>query len=221
MRILIIEDEKRLANALKELLTDEKYLVDAVLDGKEGYEYALTGIYDLVVLDLMLPSMDGFDIARNLRENKVETPILILTARDMIEDKVRGLDCGADDYMTKPFATEEFLARVRAITRRKGEVILDYLNFKDMSLDIERRHIVCGDKSVHLNYKEFEILKLLMTNENMVFSKNDIIVKIWGYESDATDNNVEAYISFIRKKINYIGSTVEIETIRKVGYRIC
>lgn len=221
MRILIIEDEKRLANALKELLTDEKYLVDAVLDGKEGYEYALTGIYDLVVLDLMLPSMDGFDIARNLRENKVDTPILILTARDMIEDKVRGLDCGADDYMTKPFATEEFLARVRAITRRKGEVILDYLNFKDMSLDIERRQIVCGDKSVHLNYKEFEILKLLMTNENMVFSKNDIIVKIWGYESDATDNNVEAYISFIRKKINYIGSTVEIETIRKVGYRIC
>jgi DNA-binding response OmpR family regulator len=221
MRILIIEDEKRLANALKELLTDEKYLVDAVLDGKEGYEYALTGIYDLVVLDLMLPSMDGFEIARNLREKKVDTPILILTARDLVEDKVRGLDCGADDYMTKPFATEEFLARVRAITRRKGEVILDYLTFKDLSLDLERRQIICGEKSVHLNYKEFEILKLLMTNESMVFSKNDIIVKIWGYESDATDNNVEAYISFIRKKINYIGSTVEIETIRKVGYRIC
>lgn len=221
MRILLIEDEVALSEALKEILNSQSYMVDVVHNGREGYGYAKDGIYDAIVLDIMLPEMDGFEIARKLREDNVKTPILMLTAKDSIDDRVKGLDCGADDYMVKPFAFEEFLARVRAVTRRKGEVIMNGIQYKDIFLDLERRTINKGEKSIRLNFKEYEIFKLFLLNDNQIFSKEDIIVKIWGYESDASDNNVEAYISFIRRKLKHLNSEVNIEAIRKVGYRLC
>ena len=221
MRILLIEDEVALSEALKEILNSQSYMVDVVHNGREGYGYAKDGIYDAIILDIMLPEMDGFSIARKLREDGVRTPILMLTAKESVEDRVRGLDCGADDYMVKPFASEELLARVRAITRRKGEVVMDCVSYKDIVLDLVNRTISKDGKSIRLNFKEFEIFKLFILNETLIFSKEDIIVKIWGYESDASDNNVEAYISFIRRKLKHLGSEVNIEAIRKVGYRLC
>lgn len=221
MRILVVEDEKRLAKALAAILEEQKYMVDVVYDGQDGFDYGAEGIYDAIVLDVMLPYMDGFTVAKKLREAKVETPIVMLTAKDGISDKVSGLDYGADDYMTKPFVPEELLARIRAVTRRKGEVILNQITLGDLTLDMEAGMLMKGEKSVRLNFKEFEIMKLFMTNESSTFSKDDIIVKVWGYESDATDNNVEAYISFLRKKLSHIGSEMKIEAIRKVGYRLC
>lgn len=221
MRILVVEDEKRLAKALGEILAGEKYMVDVVYDGQDGFDYAMEGIYDAIVLDVMLPHMDGFTVAKNLREQKIETPIIMLTAKDAISDKISGLDYGADDYMTKPFAPEELLARIRAITRRKGEVIMNKLTLNDLSLDLESSTLSKNEKSVRLNFKEFEIMKLFMSNPNSTYSKEDLIRKVWGYESDATDNNVEAYISFLRKKLMHIGSEMKIEAIRKVGYRLC
>lgn len=221
MRILVVEDEKRLAKALGEILAGEKYMVDVVYDGQDGFDYAMEDIYDAIVLDVMLPHMDGFTVAKNLREQKIETPIIMLTAKDAISDKISGLDYGADDYMTKPFAPEELLARIRAITRRKGEVIMNKLTLNDLSLDLESSTLSKNEKSVRLNFKEFEIMKLFMSNPNSTYSKEDLITKVWGYESDATDNNVEAYISFLRKKLMHIGSEMKIEAIRKVGYRLC
>ncbi len=221
MRILVVEDEKRLAKALEAILQKEKYMVDTVYDGQDGYDYAVAGIYDAIVLDVMLPYMDGFTVAKKLREQKIDTPILMLTAKDSVEDKISGLDFGADDYMTKPFAPSELLARIRSITRRKGEVILDKAEFSDLSLDLSSGELSCNGKSVHLNFKEFEIMKLFMTNPQATYSKDDLITKVWGYDSDATDNNVEAYVSFLRKKLAHIGSKTKIDSIRKVGYKIC
>lgn len=221
MRILVVEDEKRLAKALGEILTREKYMVDVVYDGQDGFDYAMEDIYDAIVLDVMLPYMDGFTVAKKLREEKIETPISMLTAKDSVSDKISGLDFGADDYMTKPFVPEELLARIRAVTRRKGEVVMDKLKLGDLSLDLESGTLYRNEKSVRLNFKEFEIMKLFMTNEGSTYSKEDLITKVWGYDSDATDNNVEAYISFLRKKLAHIGSSMKIEAIRKVGYRLC
>ena len=224
MQALIVEDEKRLAQALKEILTDVKYMVDVVYDGEDGYQYAREGIYDVIILDVMLPKMDGFQVAKQLRSEKITTPIIMLTAKDGIDDKIQGLDCGADDYMTKPFVAEELLARIRAVTRRKGEVVLDTVKYKDIELDLETGVLklvgASEEDQVHLSYKEFEIMKLFMTTPENTYSKEDIIVKVWGYDSDATDNNVEAYVSFLRKKLAHIGSQVKIEAIRKIGYKI-
>lgn len=221
MRILVVEDERRLAQALRAILEGEKYMVDTVYDGGDGYDYGQSGIYDAIILDVMLPVMDGFEVAKKLRENKIDTPILMLTARDSIDDKISGLDIGADDYMTKPFEPKELLARIRSVTRRKGEVVIEDLVFGDIRLELSAGELYCGSKMVRLNFKEFEIMKLLMSNPGGTFSKDDLIVKVWGYDSDATDNNVEAYISFLRKKLRHIGATVNIEAIRKVGYRLC
>ncbi len=221
MRILVVEDEKRLAKAVAEILRGEKYMVDVVSDGREALDYGEESIYDAIVLDVMLPYVDGYTVAKKLRERKVETPILILTAKDEITDKVSGLDVGADDYMTKPFVAEELLARIRAITRRKGEVILEQLEYKGLSLDMDSGTISKDRKSVRLNFKEFELMKLFMSNPKTIYSKETLITKIWGYDSDATDNNVEAYISFLRKKLTHIGADIKIEAIRKVGYKLC
>lgn len=221
MRILVVEDEKRLAKALGEILLGEKYMVDVVYDGQDGFDYAMEDIYDAIVLDVMLPYMDGFTVAKKLREEKIGTPIIMLTAKDTVSDKISGLDYGADDYMTKPFAPEELLARIRAVTRRKGKVIIDKLTLGDLSLDIESSTLFRNEKSVRLNFKECEIIKLFMSNPGATYSKEDLITKVWGYDSDATDNNVEAYISFLRKKLTHIGSEMKIEAIRKVGYRLC
>lgn len=220
MRVLIVEDEVRLAEALAQILKASKYMTDVVNSGLDGFDYALSGIYDVIVLDVMLPEMDGFTIAKKLRDNKIQTPIIMLTAKDATKDKVTGLDCGADDYMTKPFVPDELLARIRALTRRQGEVQLSEAVFSDLTLNLSTGDLSCKEKSIHLNYKEAEILKLLMANPSSAVSKEDLITKVWGYDSDATDNNVEAYISFLRKKLQYLNSDVGITALRKVGYRL-
>ena len=220
MQILIVEDEVRLAEALAQILREQKYIVDAVYDGRDGYDYAASGQYDVIVLDVMLPSMDGFHIVRSLRKQHIQTPVLMLTAKDELRDKVHGLDCGADDYMTKPFAPEELCARIRALSRRQGDVILEEMTFDDLTLNLSTYDLIRGSKSVHLGFKEFEVLRILMANPHTIVPKDDLINKVWGAASSAEDNNVEAYISFLRKKFYFLGSRVQIGTIRKVGYRL-
>ena len=220
MRILIIEDEVRLAEALAQILRQQKYAADAVYTGEDGLAYALSGQYDLVILDVMLPGLNGYEAVQKMRLQKNATPVLMLTAKDEISDKVAGLDCGADDYMTKPFVTEELLARVRALARRQGEVVLEQLSFGDLVLHLST-HELAGEKgSIHLGYKEFEVLKLLLSHPGMVVTKSMLIAKVWGMDSEVEDNNVEAYISFLRKKLSFLHSRVEIITLRKVGYRL-
>lgn len=220
MQVLVVEDEKRLAEALAHILTEQKYMVDIAFDGRDGLDYALSGIYDVIILDIMLPKMNGYEVAAALRKEKIATPILMLTAKDQVADKVKGLDSGADDYMTKPFAAEELLARVRALTRRQGEVVIDEVSFNGVKLNLSTCDLSYGCKSVHLNFKEFEIMKILMQNPQIVTTKEDLIVKVWGYDSNAVDNNVEVYISFLRKKLDFISSNIEILSLRKIGYRL-
>lgn len=220
MQILIVEDEKRLADALKEILLEQKYMADVVYDGNDGLDYGKSGIYDLIILDVMLPYKDGFQVALELRQNKINTPILMLTAKDTVPDKVSGLNCGADDYMTKPFAPEELVARIKALTRRKGEVVLDETSFADFGFNASTNQLYKGIKSVHLNFKEAEILKLFLSKPEVIISKDELITKVWGYDSDAGSNNVEAYISFLRRKLNFIGSGAEIKSVKKMGYRL-
>ncbi len=218
MRILIVEDELHLAEALGQILAEAKYIVDMVYDGADGLDYALTSQYDVILLDVMLPKIDGFEVSRRLRAAHVSTPILMLTARDEVNDKISGLDCGADDYMTKPFDPGELLARIRALTRRQGEVIGNSVTVGDLTLRLDVRCLVRGDDMVRLGFKEFEVIRLLMTNCRAVVPKEDIISKVWGLESEAEDNNVEVYISFLRKKLAFLHSNVTIGTVRKVGY---
>ena len=220
MQILIIEDEKRLADALYQILLEQKYMADVVYNGIDALEYGLSGIYDLIILDIMIPYKDGFEVAYELRKNKIDTPILMLTAKDTVPDKVTGLNKGADDYMTKPFAPEELIARIKALTRRKGEVVLDETSFDDFNFNASSNTLSKGTKSVHLNYKEAEILKLLLSKPDVIVSKDEIITKVWGYDSDAGSNNVEAYISFLRRKLNFINSDTEIKSSKKMGYRL-
>lgn len=220
MRILIVEDEVRLAEALTQIMLENKYTVDTVHDGVSAYDNAMSNIYDVVVLDIMLPKMSGFDVVYKMRLNKNNTPVILLTAKDEVEDKVKGLDCGADDYLTKPFSSDELLARIRALSRRQGDVVLNELSFSDISLDLSTYTLKCKHKSIHLGLKEFEVLRLLMSNTQRVVSKESLILKIWGAESEAEDNNVEAYISFLRKKLFFLGSKVGISTVRKIGYHL-
>ena len=220
MRVLIVEDEKRLAQALGQIMEEQRYNLDMVYDGQDGLDYGLSGQYDVIVLDVMLPKMDGFSVVKKLRENNISVPVLMLTARDEISDKVTGLDCGADDYMTKPFSPEELLARIRALSRRQGDVVLEDIHWADLTLKLSSRTLHCGAKSVSLGFKEFEVLKLLLANPKGIVSKEELIVKVWGSDSNAEDNNVEAYISFLRKKFFYLGSRAGIGTVRKVGYHL-
>lgn len=220
MQILIVEDEKRLADALYQILLEQKYMADVVYDGNDGLEYGLSGIYDLIILDIMLPYKDGFQVAYELRKNKIDTPILMLTAKDTVPDKVAGLEMGADDYMTKPFAPEELVARIKALTRRKGEVVIDETSFDDFNFNASTSMLSKGTKSVHLNYKEAEILKLLLSKPDVIISKEEIITKVWGYDSDAGANNVETYISFLRRKLHFVNSNSEIKSIKKMGYKL-
>lgn len=220
MKVLIVEDEIRLADALGQIMKEQNYHTDIVNDGTDGLYYGLTNEYDVIILDVMLPGMNGFQIVQKLRESRIKTPVLLLTARDDTSDKVKGLDKGADDYLTKPFIAEELLARIRALSRRQGDVFLDEMVFGDLSLDLSSNDLCCREKSIHLAFKEFEVLKLLMSNSGKIISKDTLITRVWGNDSDAEDNNVEAYISFLRKKLSFVGSQVEINTIRKVGYRL-
>lgn len=220
MRILIVEDEKPLADAIAQLLRDQHYDVDAVYDGKSGLDFALIGDYALIILDVMLPLMNGFDVVKALRQQKQSTPVLMLTVREATCDKITGLDCGADDYMTKPFDYNELFARVRALTRRVGEVVLEELSFGDLTLNLDQAELSCANKTVHLSYKEFAIMKQLMQYPSMTVSKETLIVNVWGSSSDAVENNVEVYISFLRKKLRFLDSHVKITTLRRIGYRL-
>lgn len=220
MRILIVDDEIHLTEAIAALLKAENYYVDAVYDGESGYDYAMSGLYDVIVLDVMLPKIDGFSVLKKLRNSGNNTPVLMLTAKEGITDKVKGLDYGADDYMTKPFNNEEFMARIRAISRRQGEVVMDEINYRDITVNLTNYTLNCGDKSLKLGPREMEFMKILMSKPEIIVPKEEIIVKIWGTESDAEDNNVEVYISFLRKKLRHLESKVKIQTVRKVGYRL-
>lgn len=220
MRILIVEDEVHLAEALRQILWEEKYKTDVVYDGDDGFEYAMSNAYDAIILDIMLPGQNGIEVVRRLRAEKNNVPILLLTAKDEVSDKVRGLDAGADDYMTKPFSQEELLARLRAILRRQGDVVFDEMKYLDLALNVSSRLLRCGEKSVHLAYKEFEILRMLIRRPDVILPKEDIIVKVWGADTEANDNNVEAYISFLRKKLAFLNTRAQIKTICKVGYRL-
>lgn len=219
MRILIVEDELSLAEALTQILIKNNYTVDAVNDGESGLDNALSNIYDLIILDIMLPKMDGISILKNIREEGISTPIILLTARGEISDKVLGLDSGADDYLAKPFASEELLARIRAISRRKGEVLQDNtLKFGDLQLNISTLKLTKGSKEIKLILKECQLLELLIMRNNLVSSKELIIEKLWGFDSEVEHNHVEVYISFLRKKLTYLNSKVTINTVRGVGY---
>ncbi|WP_367565592.1 response regulator transcription factor [Lacrimispora sp.] len=220
MKILIVEDEIRLAEALGQIMKEQQYQADLAYDGDKGLSCGLSGSYDVIILDVMLPGMDGFQVVGKLREAHIQTPVLMLTARDEICDKVKGLDQGADDYMTKPFVPEELLARIRALSRRQGEGSSEEMRFGDLVLNLSANDLCCGSKSIHLGYKESEVLKILMGSSGKIISKDTLISRVWGNDSDAEDNNVEAYISFLRKKLFFVGSAVEIGTIRKVGYRL-
>lgn len=220
MNILVVEDEISLSKALKRILEQQGYFVDVVNDGLSAIDFAKEVDYNLIILDVMLPKLDGFEVVRILRKDGLNTPILMLTARTMVKDKVTGLNYGADDYMTKPFDTEELLARVGALTRRGGEVFVEKMKFEDIVLDLKSAELSCNDKSVQLSHKEFNILKVFLTNPKMTFTKDILIGNVWGVESEATDNNVEVYISFLRKKLRYLDSRVTIKNIHKIGYRV-
>ena len=219
MNILVVEDERNLADAIVRILEDASYHADAAYDGRSGLRSALSGSYDAVILDVMLPGMDGHAIAHEMRRQGVSTPVLMLTARTSTADKVAGLDAGADDYMTKPFESDELLARLRALTRRRGDVMLDEVSFADVTLDLETHDLTCGAESIHLSGKEFEVMRILMSSSPRVVSKQDLLARVWG-DTDASENSVEAYVSFLRKKLAHIGSSVQITTLRMLGYRL-
>ena len=219
MRVLIVEDEARLASTLQDLLELNGYTADISHDGESGLDNALSGIYDVVLLDVMLPKLDGFTVLRRLRAEGNATPVLMLTARSELSDRVEGLDCGADYYLTKPFEPRELLACIRALTRRQPELRnTDVLEYGDLKLIKNSFTLSCGDRSLRLSRKEFDMMELLMLNRELVITKENLLLKIWGYESDAEDNNVEVYVSFLRKKLEHLHSTVKIKTIRMVGY---
>lgn len=219
MRVLIVEDEVRLAATLQDLMELGGFTADVCHDGESGLDNALSGIYDVVVLDVMLPKMDGFSVLRQLRASGSAVPVLMLTARSELSDRVSGLDQGADYYLTKPFEPKELMACVRALGRRQPELrSTDQIQCADLTLDKSAFTLSCGERSVRLSRREFDMMELLMRNQKQVITKESLLLKIWGYESDAEDNNVEVYISFLRKKLDHLHSQVRIKTIRMVGY---
>ena len=220
MRMLVVEDEIRLADAIAQVLENEKYDVDIVHDGESAIDYAMSETYDLIILDVMLPKKNGYEVAKLLRQNKISVHIIMLTAKDETKDKVLGLDSGADDYMTKPFEVIELLARVRALTRRQGEIIFEELCYEDVTLDLSNYLLKVGGKNVQLSHKEFELMRIFLSSPRVVLSKENLITKVWGYDSNAEDNNVEVYVSFLRKKLAFLESKTTLVTIRKLGYKL-
>ena len=220
MRILLVEDERDMASWLMRALAQSGFVPDHAADARTAEAFMAGTEYDAIVTDLRLPDKHGLVVLREMRNRDDRTPVLLLTARDAITDKVNGLDSGADDYMTKPFSPAELLARLRALTRRQGEVIFEKLEFGDIRLDLDSCELTCGTKSIHLGFKEFSILKILMANPGQAIPKGTLLAKVWGIDSDAEENNVEAYISFLRKKLAFLKSNVHIDTLRKVGYRL-
>lgn len=220
MNILIVEDETALAEAVEHILRKAGHNTDRVADGQSALDYIRLGAYDLILLDIMLPKLDGLSVLRQLRSEGVQAPVLMLTARTTVPDKVAGLNAGADDYLTKPFDPEELLARVGAMTRRKGTMVLNELSFQDLTLDLNTVTLRCGQRDMQLSPKEFALARLMLSEPNMTYSKDLLISRAWGLDSEATDNNVEAYISFLRKKLRYLGSKVAIKNLQRIGYRL-
>lgn len=219
MKILIIEDEKLLADSLKKLLEKKGFDVECVYDGEDGAEYAELGIYDLLILDVMMPKMDGYQVARSVRAKRCGTPILMLTARSGLEDRIQGLNAGADYYLTKPFDSRELLACINALLRRQGAQV-DELVLGNTALDLSSCMLVCGTERVRLSAKEFDVMRFLLQSKGNVLSKEVILAKVWGYDSNAVENHVEVYVGFLRKKLQSIGSNIRIEAIRRLGYHL-
>lgn len=220
MKILLVDDEKQLTDALSVILKKNNYSVDCAYNGEDGLDLAMSGIYDLVVLDIMMPKIDGITVLKTLRQNKINTPILMLSAKSEISDKIDGLNFGADDYITKPFITDELLARIRALLRRKEKFTGDVLSFGDISLDRDTFELVRDKKKIALGKKEFQILEMLILNEGKSIDKEKFIEKIWGYDTDAEYNTIEVYVSFLRKKLTAVGAKTEIKSIRGIGYTL-
>ncbi|MGE4352743.1 MAG: response regulator transcription factor [Oscillospiraceae bacterium] len=220
MRILIVEDEIGLAEGIKAVLEPKGYVADIVNDGLSGLDYALSNIYDAIILDIMLPKLDGLDVLKHLRMEKVTTPVLLLTAKSEVSDRIRGLDCGADDYLTKPFDTGELLARLRALTRRRGELMDDVLSFCDIQLNRSTMALSCGQGTMKLGQKEFQVMEILLINARQIVSKDILCEKVWGPDDMCEYNNVEVYISFLRKKLAHLHSCVTIKAVRGVGYTL-
>ena len=219
MKILIIEDETLLADSLKAVLQGKGFEVEVVNDGEAGAEYALLGIYDLLILDVMMPKMDGYQVARQVRSRRCTTPILMLTARSGLEDRIQGLNAGADYYLTKPFDTRELLACINALLRRQGNQV-DELVYGNTALELATGILVCGENSVRLSAREFDVMRLLLQSRQQNLSKEVILARVWGYDSNAVENHVEVYVGFLRKKLQAIGSNLRITAIRRLGYHL-
>lgn len=219
MKILVIEDEVLLANSLKTLLESKGFEVEAVYDGETGEEYAELGVYDLLILDVMMPKMNGYEVARRVRAKRCATPILMLTAKSGLEDRIEGLNAGADYYLTKPFDSRELLACVNALLRRQGAQV-DEMVFGNTALDLASGMLICGERSVRLSAKEFDVMRFLLQSRDKNLSKEVILARVWGYDSNAVENHVEVYVGFLRKKLASIGSNIRIEAIRRMGYHL-
>lgn len=219
MKILIIEDERMLSDSLKLLLESKGFDVEAVYDGEDGEQYAELGIYDLLILDVMMPKLNGFELARRVRAKRCSTPILMLTARSDIEDRIEGLNAGADYYLTKPFDSRELLACINALLRRQGSEVNE-LCYGNTALDLSTGMLVCGANSVRLSSREFDVMRLLLQHKGNNLSKEVILAHVWGYDSNAVENHVEVYVGFLRKKLLSIGSDVKIESVRRFGYHL-
>lgn len=222
MRLLLVEDERALSYALVNMFEKEKIEVTACYDGKDGLEYALSGAYDLIILDVLMPKMNGFDVLKEIRKNKIATPVLMLTALSGEMDKVKGLDLGADDYLSKPFGFSELMARVRALLRRGQSTLAidNRLSYGNSELDIANSILRAGDKEVQLSQKELGIVKYFFERSEFVAHKDELITRVWGLDNDFLSNNLEVYISFIRKKLAFIGADFNIESIRGIGYKL-
>ena len=220
MRLLIVEDEQGMAEGLQGLLEKQGYATDLAFDGDSGLDNGLTGLYDLIILDIMLPGRDGLSVLKELRRDGVETPVLMLTARSSVADRIQGLDHGADDYLTKPFDTGEFLARVRALTRRNGVPLEEEPSFGDIRLDRRKLELCRGNERLRLGPKEVQVMECLLLNKNQIIPRALLCEKVWGLLSEAEYNNVEVYISFLRKKLRALHSNVQILSIRNAGYHL-
>ena len=219
MKILVVEDEKMLADSLKEMLERKGFQVEVAYDGETGREYALLGIYDLLILDVMMPKLNGFEVASQVRANRCTTPILMLTARSSLEDRIQGLNAGADYYLTKPFDTRELLACINALLRRQGNQV-DELVYGNTALDLASGMLLCGEQSIRLSAREFDVMRFLLQSGQRNLSKEVILARVWGYDSEAVENHVEVYVGFLRKKLASIGSNVKIISIRRMGYHL-
>ena len=219
MKILIIEDEVLLADSLKALLEGKGFQAEAVYDGEAGREYALLGVYDLLILDVMMPGLDGYHVARAVRAARCGTPILMLTARSSLEDRIEGLNAGADYSLPKPFDSRELLACVNALLRRQGDQV-DRLSFGNTELDMASCTLSCGEKRVRLSSREFDVMRCLLQAGERNLSKEAILARVWGYDSEAVENHAEVYAGFLRKKLRSIGSNVRIEAVRRQGYHL-